>query len=576
MNPMLTIITKREDIRDCEIAILETEDIEILEEAKKHSKFVLIFGEKAECKARSEVYDFISKFELFKLIIERIQEPIIVHDMDRILYANPKAKEIFSDALNRSLVDLIPPNFRSVVFQSMEMVLKGERVEPIEVPLKIPDLKEVWVEMLPSLVAFEGKPAILLVLRDLTKKKRAEEKYKEFFENSLDIIVVTDLEGKYVEVNRAFEETFGYTREEIVGRNFAEILRLQKETAEEIFKSYNRAFREKRDLRGLVFEVKRKDGRKIVVEGNVRLLWEGGRIVGFVGNYRDITDRVKLEKKLKESEERYRVIFENSPIQIALVDENGVFIEANPTMVKSIGVEPIGKSYHDLFSKEVAERRIQNLRKAIEKNEVLVFEDEREGRSFVTHYVPIKLEGKKCCLIIAHEITEILRLNKFLRLIIEINEAMVRVRDKKKLIEKVERILSDYSARISDQSEESCFKLSHGGKEYGYLCLNVEREEEKKLIQSLAENLAFSLKAMEDEKRKEELYQKLLENIQLLAYLVDGIRNPLAAIRAYSETLIGDEAVREKILRQVDRIVEIMKSLDIAWMELEKFCKEKI
>lgn len=394
MNPMLAIITKREDIRDCDIAILETEDIEILEEAKKHSKFVLIFGEKAECKARSEVSDFISKFELFKLIIERIQEPIIVHDMDRILYANPKAKEIFSDALNRSLVDLIPPNFRSVVFQSMEMVLKGERVEPIEVPLKIPDLKEVWVEMLPSLVAFEGKPAILLVLRDLTKKKRAEEKYKEFFENSLDIIVVTDLEGKYVEVNRAFEETFGYTREEIVGRNFAEILRLQKETAEEIFKSYNRAFREKRDLRGLVFEVKRKDGRKIVVEGNVRLLWEGGRIVGFVGNYRDITDRVKLEKKLKESEERYRVIFENSPIQIALVDENGVFIEANPTMVKSIGVEPIGKSYHDLFSKEVAERRIQNLRKAIEKNEVLVFEDEREGRSFVTHYVPIKLEGK--------------------------------------------------------------------------------------------------------------------------------------------------------------------------------------
>lgn len=577
MRSMLTImvIRKKEDIKDCDLAILETEDEEILEEAKKHSKFVLLMGEKAECRAESEIFHLISKFDLFKSIVERNPEPILVHDMERILYANSRAKEIFSDILNRSFADLIHPSFRSMAFQRMEMVLKGEMVEPFEVILRIPEGREFWFEMLPIPIAFEGKQAILLVLRDITKKKKSEEKYREFFDGSLDIIVVTDLEGKYIEVNRAFEEAFGYRREEILGRNFAEVLGLQKEAAEEIFKSYNKAFREKRDLKGLVFEVKRKDGQRIVVEGNIRLLWEGKRIVGFVGNYRDITDRVRLEKKLRESEERYRKIFENSPALIALVDENGVFIEANPAMVKSIGVDPIRKNHYELFSREVAEKRIQNIRRAIDENKVLIFEDEREGRSFVNHYIPIKLEGKNNCLIIAHEITELLRLNKLLRLIIEVNEAMARIRDREKLIEKVEKILSDYSAKISDQPCDSCFKMSYGGKEYGYLCLNVEREEEKRLIQSLAENLAFALKAMEDEKRKEELYKRLFENMRTLSYLVDGIRNPLAAIRAYSETLIQDENTRERILKQIDRIVEIMRGLDVSWVESEKFWKEK-
>jgi len=576
MNSLITIIVirSREDVKECDIAILETENEELLQEARRHCKYLLISGEKAQDKA--EIFSLLSNFELFRSIVERSPNAIVVHDTERILYANPMAREIAGpEGLKLRIVDFIHPSFRQMAFQRMQRVLRGERVEPAEELFILPDGREVWVETNPSLIEFEGRPAILLIMRDLGEKKRAEEKYREFFENSLDIIAITDLEGKFVEVNRTFEEVFGYRKEEVLGRNYAELLKLDKEVAEKIFRDYNRAFREKRDLRGILFEVKGKDGKRIVVEGNVRLLWEGKRIVGFIGNFRDVTERIELEEKLRESEEKYRKIFENSPVSIALADENGVFIEANPAMVKSIKADPAGKSHYEIFSKEVAERRHENLRKAIERNELVVISDEREGRNFINYYVPLELGGKRHCLIIAQEITELLRLNKLLTLMVEANEAIARIRDREKLIKRIEEILSDYSAKISDEPGEYCFKLSYAGREYGYLCVRVEREEEKRLIQSLAENLAFALNAIEDEKRKRELYERLFENVRTFAYLVDGIRNPLAAIRAYSETLVNDELVREKIISQVERIVEIMRKLDVSWQESEKLWKEE-
>jgi PAS domain S-box-containing protein len=576
MNSLLTIIVirSRDDVKDCDIAILETEDEELLQEARRRSKYILISGEKAQDKA--EIFSFLSNFELFRSIVERSPDPIVVHDTERILYANPRTKEISgSEGLKLRIADFIHPSFRQLAFQRMQRVLRGDRVGPAEELFILPYDREVWVETNPSLIEFKGRPAILLIMRDLTERKRVKEKYREFFGNSLDIIAITDLEGKFVEVNRAFEEVFGYRREEVLGRNYAELLKLDKETAEKIFRDYNTAFREKRDLRGILFEVKGKDGKRIVVEGNVRLLWEGKKVIGFVGNFRDVTERIELEEKLRESEEKYRKIFENSPVSIALANENGVFIEANPAMVKSIGADPAGKNFYEIFSKEVAERRHENLRKAIERNELVVINDEREGRNFINYYVPLELGGRGHCLIISQEITELLRLNKLLKLMVEANEAVARIRDREKLVRRIEEILSDYSAKVSDEPGEFCFKLSYGGREYGYLCVRVEREEEKRLIQSLAENLAFALKAIEDEKRRKELYERLFENIRTLAYLADGIRNPLAAIRAYSETLVNDEVVREKIISQVERIVEIMRKLDVSWGESEKLWKEE-
>jgi len=708
----IIVIRNREDVKDCDVAILDCEDPELLRLAREHSQIVLFLGKKiGKADVFNKISTVISDWEIFRTIVEQSPDPIVIFDSKGVLYANPKAYEYAGAEASKikRILDLVLPEFRELALERMKKIIGGEKVEPIELPAVMPDGRIFWFESKLSLINFGGRPAFLMILRDVTQKRRAEEnlektskRYREFFDNSLDIIVVTDIKGNFLEVNRAFEETFGLKSEEVKGKHFAEVLGIEKEVAEEIFRSYNRAFREKRDLKGLVFEVKRRDGGRIVVEGNVRLLWEGGKVVGFVGNFRDITDRIRLqeklreseekyrsifnfapvaiivwdeeirvvdwnkkaeeifgwkkeevlgksflefliprsemgqlnvlieeitegkifthsiihnrtkdgktiacewfnitymnnsgkkylisiaqdvtqrieiEKKLKESEERYRKIFEHSPTLIALLDENGTIIEANPAMIDSIGVDPVGKTIFDLFSKEVAERRFYEMKRACEEGKPITIQDERDGKCYINHYVPLRLEGKNQCLIIAQDITELVKLNKFLMQIVQVAETLAKVKDRKELVERIEEILSDYGVEISEIPKGVYFDISHEGKHYGYLCARNIGEREVELLRIFAEDLGFVLKSLEDEKRREELYQRLVENIQTIAYLVDGIRNPLAVMLAYAELLINDEVAKERVFQQVDRIVKIMRELDISWIKSEELAGRKV
>gem|GEM_PF-609166 len=639
--------------------------------------------------------------ETLKIIAERSPDPVLIHDGERVLYANPKALEYVSaeELMKRKLVEFIHPDYRAIAVERMTKVMKGESVEPYEELFVLPDGREVWLETNPTPITFRGKRAVLLILRDVTARRRTEERYRDFFENSLDIIAVTDLKGNFVEVNRAFEEVFGYSRDEVRGRNFAEVLKLSKDVAEEIFRSYNKAFRERKNVYGLLFKVRRKDGKEIIVEGNVRLLWEGSKVKGFVGNFRDVTDRVrleerlrksqeryrsifnysplaiivfndraeivdwnkkaedifgwkkeealgkniiellvpehlrgeiqliaerilegevythsinenltkdgrvitcewhntiyrdakgriyglsivqditdkiKMERKLKESEERYRSVFTHAPVLIAILDKDGRFVEANPAMVKSIGENPVGKELSEIFPKDVAERRLNHLKKALEEGELVEFEDERGGKYFINFYLPLELEGEKHCLVIAQDITELRKLNKLLREMVEVNEAIVRIGEREELVKKIEEILSDYSAKIRDSGQGECLEIRYGDKTYGYLCVENVDEEMKPLLKALTDDLAFAFKSMEDEERREELLKQLVENIRTIAYLVDRIRNPLAAIRAFTELFVDDEEVSKKIIQQIERIVDIVEKLDVSWANSEKIAR---
>jgi PAS domain S-box-containing protein len=591
----IIVVRKKEDVKDCDIAIIDCEDPEILKEVKNCSKFVLILGKKAERSDLiskisnllfiSKLSDLISDYELFKCVVEQSPDPIIIFHEGSLLYANRKARDYFgSENLQaKKILDFVPSEYQKLVIESINKIEK-EKAVIAELPVILTDGKKIWFETSFAPIDFRGRPAVLSILRDITEKKKLKEnleesnrKYLELFVNSLDIIAVTDLDGKFIEVNKAFEDAFGYKNEDVKGQYFAEILKLDNNVANKVFESYNKAFREKRDLRGLVFKVKKRDGSDIVVEGNVRLLWQGDRIVGFVGNYRDITDRVELERRLKEKEEIYQSIFENSPLHISLIDENGVVIEANPSMVKSLGIWPVGKKLKDLFSAEIAERRMYYLRKSLEEGKLIVDQDVRDDRYFVNNYVPIELSGEKLCLVIIQEISEIVKLNKLLRQIIEVNKAMARIRDRRMLTETVERILSDYSAKISENPIPGnvCFDISYGDKNYGYLCVNSAQEMERDLLKTLADDLAFAFRSIEDEKREEELYERLVGNIQTIAYLVDGIRNPLAVMLAYAEMLIDDERAKERIFQQVDRIVRIMQELDRSWFKSEELTRRR-
>ena len=148
----------------------------------------------------------------------------------------------------------------------------------------------------------------------------SEENYRALFEQAADGIVITTSEGKIVEVNQSMVQLTGYAAEELIGNNIHAFFEEKELNREPI--RYDLVTKGEVVSRSRLG--KRKDGRAIEIEMRTRQL-NDGRIQTFV---RDITDRAESEKKIRESELKYRTLFENASDTIFLMSKDE-FIDCN-------------------------------------------------------------------------------------------------------------------------------------------------------------------------------------------------------------------------------------------------------
>ncbi len=154
----------------------------------------------------------------------------------------------------------------------------------------------------------------------ITERKRAEaalreseERYRELFENAKDAIYVHDLKGTYTSINKAAETLSGYTRDEILGHNFADFI--TRENIRQVREELCPKLAKKGETTYEV-EVLAKDGRRVPVEVCSRSIYENGVAVGVQGTARDITERKRAQEALQmfsrqlieaQEEERRRI-----------------------------------------------------------------------------------------------------------------------------------------------------------------------------------------------------------------------------------------------------------------------------
>lgn len=157
--------------------------------------------------------------------------------------------------------------------------------------------------------------------------RRSEERYRRLFENANDIIYVHDLEGNYISMNQAAERVFGYTRGEALRMHMSQIvapdqLDLAKaKLMEKISGSTSQTAYE--------IDCIKKDGSRITLEVNSTVITNDGEVVAVQGIARDVTERKFAEEAMRESETRYRDLFENANDLIYTHDLRGNFTSLN-------------------------------------------------------------------------------------------------------------------------------------------------------------------------------------------------------------------------------------------------------
>ncbi len=332
--------------------------------------------EKSEDQLKETICRLGEKEEHFRFLTEETMLPIVVVQDDRIVYANRAYADLTGHPLEEILqwksadtVKLIHPDYRDFVLAQAQKKMHGEESGAISNYQYIGIKKNGeprWVDQYSRTVFYDGKPADMISMIDITSYKKAqeglrqsEERYKALFERSLDCVYINDFEGNFIDANPAALELLGYGKEDIRSLNFASLLsEVQLSEAYE----YMQKVIETGFMRELVeYRLKRKDGTFVDVEVKTSIIHRQGKPYAVQGIARDVSERKKAAQALQKSEELYRDLYENAPIAYySFSAADGSVIRFNKA-----GLELTGFSAHDV--------------QAIKNTDFLV--DEAEGKT---------------------------------------------------------------------------------------------------------------------------------------------------------------------------------------------------
>jgi PAS domain S-box-containing protein len=246
---------------------------------------------------------------LFNLIVD----PVIILDAEgRILEVSHRMERTTgckrAELLGRNLfkTSILAPAAKKIVKANFAKRMKGHDVPPYEIETIRADGKRLWCEVNATKIEHEGKPADMIVVRDITERKKTEdalrdreEKFRAMSTSARDSIILTDSDGKIVYWNPAAEKTLGYTKDEVIGKKLYSLLRSQP-----LYNGFVKRFKRLQELEqdassGKTFEVQfaAKNGTQVPVELSISAFQMKGEwhVLSIV---RDVTERKKLEERL--------------------------------------------------------------------------------------------------------------------------------------------------------------------------------------------------------------------------------------------------------------------------------------
>jgi len=291
--------------------------------------------------------DIAERDASYRNLLEQAREGVVAEADGRIVFANPAAMKIFlwtrdEEWAGKSFLDLVAPESREELTAILGASAASGSPERHEVVGVKADDSRFEMEVTPARMTFQGKTATQAILRDITDRRRAEqalraseERYRLLFENNPQPMWVFDNETlALLAANEAACQHYGYTREEFLAMTIRDI-----RPAEDIPALRRRLASQPDELHKAGVQIHRKkDGTETAEEVASHPLRFAGRPAQLV-LATDVTERTRAEEALRQSEQRYRDIFDFATVGIYQSRHDGSLITVNAPLAEILAFD---------------------------------------------------------------------------------------------------------------------------------------------------------------------------------------------------------------------------------------------
>jgi diguanylate cyclase (GGDEF)-like protein/PAS domain S-box-containing protein len=354
-----------------------------------------------------------------RTLLDNTSDVICVLEADgTFLYVSPAVESVLGylpqDLIGRVSFEYVDAEDAAFVAESFAEIVRTPGVHaPVDLRARAVDGSLRHVEAVPNNQL--GDPVlrgVVVTFRDLTDRVRAEGEIR-FQARLLDAVgqavIAADREGRITYWNKAAEDSYGWSAEEVAGRSVLEVALPEQALAhrEEIML----ALREGRSWSG-EFEQRRKDGTHFpALITTTPALDEGGNLGGIIGVSTDITERKLAEEALQHSEEFVSQLLQNFPNgSVSVFDKDLCYVFAEGDVQKQIGLSPetvIGRNLRELLPAELMDSAERYYRKVL-SGETVEFELPQRGGVYAINAAPLRSENGNihAVISIAQDITD--------------------------------------------------------------------------------------------------------------------------------------------------------------------------
>lgn len=370
-------------------------------------------------------------------LIDLIPDPVLIVDAEGKIAAVNKFASKYTRLKSEALVgkNLFDAGFfdkRTIADLQKHLTkrLKGFSIPAYEIKIKDLDGTLRFLEVKGNRIEYEGKICDLVIFHDITERsnhqemlrqelRKSEEKFRGITNSIRDAIILVNEDAEVTYWNPGAERTFGYSAEEAIGKYVHELvvpLNMSEEGNERInasVKIFGQTGIGYFTVGNVEVRGRRKDGSDFPAELGISPMKIGEKWSA-IGVVKDISQRKKEEHKLRDAEQRYRALFNQSPLGIVIINpKTGSLVEFNDVAPLQLGYtrDEFGKlQVHDITA-ELTDAEIEKRVSEILKNgggefETLHRTKDGKVRNVLVSALTLQSRGETLLHTVFHDITE--------------------------------------------------------------------------------------------------------------------------------------------------------------------------